>query len=86
MSNGFVFMLHIHTVMIEAEILFIAEKQTTDQNDHVTVIKRPKFINSYEKATVVIRTEKPICLEKYEDFNSLGEFAIRFGLHTVGTG
>ena len=32
MTTGFVFMLHIHTVMIEAEIQYILEKTTTDQN------------------------------------------------------
>ncbi len=54
MSNGFIFMLHIHTVMIEAEILYILEKTVTDQDGHVSVIKKPKFVSSFENAKVVI--------------------------------
>ena len=56
MTNGFCFMLHIHTVMIEAEVLHILEKTTTDQDGHQQVIKKPKFINSYEDAKVIIQT------------------------------
>ena len=43
-------------------------------------------MKSYDKATVVIRTERPICLEKFSDFPELGKFAMRYETLTVGIG
>jgi len=44
------------------------------------------FLKSQWKACVIIRTNKPVCLEKYSEFEDLGRFAIRRDTYTVGTG
>lgn len=49
-------------------------------------MKKPKMIQSQEVATVVIKIERPVCLEKFEDFEELGRFAMRLDTYTVGLG
>lgn len=35
---------------------------------------------------MIIRTSRPVCLEKYEDFPELGRFAMRVETYTIGLG
>lgn len=86
-SIGFQFALHIHTILEDAEIVALLSKMVFDENESkYKQMKKPKFLMSGECAQVVIRTEKPICLEKYEDFEELGRFAMRLDTFTIGLG
>ena len=85
--SGFTFVLHIHTEMVQAEILKVIKvtaKGQDDDNDDESHGKT--FLKSQWKAQVIIRTNRPICLEKYSEFADLGRFALRRDTYTVGTG
>ena len=73
--------------MIDAEIVALISKEVvSDDGRGMVESAKPHFLKSQDIAKVVIRTEKPICLEKYEDFPDLGRFVMRVETLTVGLG
>lgn len=56
------------------------------ETSKIEVKKKPKMVQSQETAVVVIKVDRPVCLEKFEDFEELGRFAMRLDTFTIGLG
>lgn len=86
-TSGFQFALHMHTILENAEIVALISKQVyDDETTGMIEKKKPKFLQSQDQAVIVVRSERPVCLEKFEDFPELGRFAMRLDTYTVGLG
>lgn len=84
-SSGFEFILHMHTILEEAEILKVVHIIDREEGEKEKTSKA-KFLKSQTVGTVIIKTKKPICLEKFNDFQELGKFAMRMQTYTVAVG
>ncbi len=70
-SNGYMCVLHIHTIEVECtieQIICQIEKKSE---------KKVKFISGYSRAKVIINVNKLICADKYEHFKNMGRFTLR---------
>lgn len=85
LSSGFEFIVHMHTILQEAEILKVVSMIEREEGEKEKSTKS-KFLKSQTIGTVIIKTKKPICLEKFQDFQELGKFAMRMQTYTVGIG
>lgn len=48
--------------------------------------KKPRILKSFQTATIELSLSKAICMEKYEDYPSLGRIVLRLGGQTVAVG
>ena len=80
------------TDMVKAALEVTAPAKVTkllvlhDPKTGEDVKKRPRLLKSYQTATVEITMSDKVCVEKYEDFASLGRLVLRLGGRTVGVG
>lgn len=87
LTAGTTFSLHMHTLMIEAEIVALISKDDYSKNDgQCHTLKKPNFLKSQDVAEIVIKVPQAISLEKEEDFGGLGSFVMRIDTHTIGIG
>jgi translation elongation factor EF-1alpha len=62
----------------EGEIAHIFEKRYMDTNTGGSVVvKKPKLLKSFDEAKIVVKMQRPICIEKFEHVPELGRFTIR---------
>ena len=87
LTAGTTFSMHMHTIMIEAEIMALISKDDYSKNDgRCHTLKKPSFLKSQDVAEIVIRVPQVISLEKEEDFEGLGSFVMRIDTNTIGLG
>lgn len=80
---GFVCMLHLHTALEEVQILSL---DRVEENDGQIRKVEAKVLRSGQKGIVKFRSKNLLCLEKYEEFEDLGRFALRKDTITLGSG
>lgn len=80
---GFVCMLHLHTALEEVQVLSLDRIE-----EHEGKIRKveAKVLRSGQKGQVKFRSKNLLCLEKYEEFEDLGRFALRKDTVTLGSG
>ena len=80
-SNGFKCILHFHTYIEECTIDIKCEidKETKAE-------KKVKFVRSQARIKAYVKTNIPICGEKYEKFPNLGRFSLRYEGSTIAIG
>ena len=80
-ANGFKCVLHFHTYIEECtlEIKCEIDKETKTE-------KKVKFVRSQARIKAFIKTNIPLCGEKYEKSNNLGRFSLRYEGQTVAIG
>ncbi len=72
MANGYQCVLHFHTTIEECGIDIIAEIDRKTKTE-----KKVKFLRSHSRAKVIIKTNNPVCGEKFEKLSVLGRFTMR---------
>ena len=80
-AEGFSCMLHYHTFIEEC---FITPK--VEINRKTKVETKVKFIRSQTRAKAFVTTKNVLCGEKYETFNNLGRFSMRYEGSTIAIG
>merc|ERR1712107_343065 len=83
-SNGYSPVLDCHTAHIACKFAEIKEK--VDRRTGKTTEENPKFIKSGDAAIVTLIPSKPMCVEAFSDYPSLGRFAVRDMRQTVAVG
>ena len=82
-SAGFTPILHCHTAQIACKFAELLEKV-----DHTTreVIHNPEYLVNGDKALISLIPIKPLCVEKFSEYASLGRFVLRNSNRTIGFG
>jgi len=83
-TAGYSCVIHIHTAVEEISCVRLLDQ--LDPKTGKSILKCPKFVK--EKAVVIAHFSlaKPICAERYEDFQQLGRFSLRDEGKTIGFG
>ena len=76
--------VHCHAAMSPGKISKMLSLH--DPKTGEVMKKKPRILKSYQTATVEISLSKKICIERYEDYPSLGRVVLRLGGQTVGVG
>jgi peptide chain release factor subunit 3 len=73
--------MHFHTTIEDCQLELICEvdKKTKEE-------KKVKFLKSFSRARVLIKTTNIVCGEKYEKMAALGRFTLRYEGKTVAIG
>ena len=80
-AEGFNCMLHYHTFIEECTITPKCEiKRKTKEETKV------KFVRSQARLKAFVKTKNILCGEKYETFNNLGRFSMRYEGSTIAIG
>lgn len=84
MTAGYECVIHAHTAVEEVTVVRLLDQ--LDPKTGKSIQKLPKFVK--EKAVVVAHFSlaKPICAEKFEDFQQLGRFSLRDEGRTIAFG
>lgn len=77
-------MLDCHTAHIACKFAEIKEK--CDRRTGKTMEENPQFVKSGDAAIVKLIPSKPMCVEKFSDYQPLGRFAVRDMRVTVAVG
>ena len=72
MANGYQCVLHMHTIIEEITLDLVGE---IDKKTKIE--KKVKFLRSQSRAKVIIKSNNPLCGEKFEKFATLGRFTLR---------
>ena len=83
-GNGYTPVLHCHTAHIACKFAEIKEKY--DRRTGKTIEENPKFIKSGDAAKITLVPTKPLCVESFSDYPSLGRFVVRDMRQTVAVG
>ncbi|TXT10649.1 hypothetical protein VHUM_02154 [Vanrija humicola] len=83
-GNGYTPVLDCHTAHIACKFEEIIEK--IDRRTGKVMEAAPKFIKSGDAAIVKLVSQKPICVESYQEYPPLGRFAVRDMRQTVAVG
>lgn len=80
---GFVCMIHLHTALEEVQIMTLDRLE-----EHEGKVKKveAKVLRSGQKGIVKFKARNLLCLEKFEEFEELGRFALRKDTITLGSG
>lgn len=82
-SESLDMMIHIGLITEEVKIVKLLEKIDNKGN---TIEKFPKFVLGNSFIIAHLSFNKPLCIEKYEDFDKLGLFVLRNEGKTLGLG
>ncbi len=80
-AEGFNCILHYHTFIEECSITPKAEI-----NRKTRAETKVKFVRSQSRVRAFIKTKNVLCGEKYETFNNLGRFSMRYEGSTIAIG
>ena len=80
---GFTCLIHLHTALEEVVVTHITRLEEVDG-----VIKKTPVaaLKSGQKGIVKFKSKNLLCLEKFDDFDDLGRFALRKEIITIGAG
>lgn len=70
-SNGYPAVLHMHTIQEEVEIKKVKSNKDQKRKGGLLTLKQG------ESGVVILRTELPICVEKFDEFPTLARFSLR---------
>lgn len=86
-NEGFTLIMHLHTVLQEVTVKKI-KKRIDDEGVEDKEFKKKKIkrLESQEKGEIILKTNTPICLEKFEEFSELGRFTLRKDNNTIAIG
>ena len=76
--------LHCHSATAPVKVtkmLSLHDPRTGEE-----IKKKPRILKSFQTATVELSLLKKTCVERYEDYPSLGRIVLRLGGQTVGVG
>jgi len=82
-SAGYTPVFHVHTATFPAKIVEIVDKKDPKTGQS---LGKADFIKTGESAIVRVQPLKPVVVEKFQEFPSLGRFAIRDMNMTVAAG
>lgn len=82
-SVGYTPVFHIHTTHFPGKFIELVEKKDPKTGQS---LGKPDFIKTGDAAVVKIQPLKPVVIEKFSDFPSLGRFAIRDMGQTIAAG
>ena len=80
-AEGFSCMLHYHTFIEECTIT-----PKSEINRKTKVETKVKFVRNQARLKAFVKTKNVLCGEKYETFNNLGRFSMRYEGSTIGIG
>ncbi len=83
-SVGYTPVVHVHTAHMASRIVEIIDKR--DPRTGQVIEKNPSFIKKGDIAVVRFKPIKPLVIERRQDFDQLGRFAIRDMGITIGAG
>jgi elongation factor 1-alpha len=82
---GYTPILHCHTAHVPCRINALLSK-VDRRSGSVTEEEEPLFLKNGDRALVELVPCKPLCIETFKDFPSLGRFAMRDSNWTVAVG
>ena len=80
-AEGFNCILHYHTFIEECSIT-----PKTEINRKTKAETKVKFVRSQSRVRAFVKTKNVLCGEKYETFNNLGRFSMRYEGSTIAIG
>ena len=80
-AEGFNCVLHYHTFIEECTIT-----PKTEINRKTKAETKVKFVRSQSRIKAYVKTKNVLCGEKYENFNNLGRFSMRYEGSTIAIG
>ena len=80
-AEGFSCMLHYHTFIEECTIT-----PKSEINRKTKAETKVKFVRSQARLKAFVKTKNVLCGEKYETFNNLGRFSMRYEGSTIAIG
>jgi len=83
-SVGYTPVIDCHTAHIACQFTKLLEK--VDRRTGEVIESNPQFIKTGDACRVEMTPMKPLCIETFKDFPSLGRFAIRDSRQTIGVG
>mmetsp|Transcript_4333 Transcript_4333/g.6504 ORF Transcript_4333/g.6504 Transcript_4333/m.6504 type:complete len:452 (+) Transcript_4333:103-1458(+) len=83
-SAGYTCVLHIHTVTVEVEVKKI--QAILDPKTGKKLPKRCTFVENGALISAILQTDRPICVETFQNYQQLGRFTLRSGGNTVAQG
>ena len=80
-AEGFSCVLHYHTIIEECQII-----PKVEINRKTKAETKVKFVRSQTRVRAFVKTKNLLCGEKYETFNNLGRFSMRYEGSTIAIG
>lgn len=77
----------LYSVCMMSEMAFITKLcSQVDKTRNEIIKKNPRLIDKNKAAIIRIKTERPVCLETFENSKEFGRFVFRSEHQTLGTG
>ena len=81
---GYSPVLDCHTAHIACK--FVELKEKCDRRSGKKLEDKPQSVKSGDAAIIILKPQKPMCVEKFSDYAPLGRFAVRDMRQTVAVG